>query len=187
MNKRTQLIVLALLFFGPLAVAWIWFFQFKEYRPEPVNRGDLVEPVVPLADLELAMRSSGELLAPFREDWSVVILAPSRCGDECARALYLTRQVWIRLNKDADRVQRLLIAGPDVEIAASEHRDLRVLAADAAALNAFRDPAREELAGEDRIYLVDPYGNLMMSYPMDFTPDMLHDDLKRLLRYSDAG
>ncbi|HEX7029463.1 MAG TPA: hypothetical protein VF254_02615 [Gammaproteobacteria bacterium] len=187
MNKRAQLYVLLGLFFGPLLVAWIWFFQFEDMRPGTVNNGDLIEPLVPVGDLELYPRDGGEAARPFADDWFVVLLAPGDCGAECERALYVTRQVWIRLNKDADRVQRVLIAGPGVSIPAREHQDLEIYDANANALARFDDPQRPALRGAERIYLVDPRGNLMMSYPPGFTPEMLYDDLKRLLRYSDAG
>lgn len=184
MNKRVQLALLVLLFFGPLAVAWIWFFQFGEFRPEPVNKGDLVEPVVPVGELELHERKSGIAVTPFADDWAIVLLAPEHCDDACERALYLSRQVWFRLNKDADRVQRILIAGRDVEYPVLEHPDLEVYDADPAAMRRFVSETNPALAGAERMYLVDPLGNLMMSYPLDFTPEMLNDDLKRLLRYS---
>lgn len=184
MNKRLQLILLVLLFFGPLAVAWIWFFHFQDIRPEPINHGDLIEPVVPIADLKLYERESGIGVTPLTDDWSIVLFAPDACDVTCERALYLSRQVHIRLNRDADRVQRVLIAGSDVEYPVAEHPDLRVFDADERVIARFSDPAREALAGSDRMYLVDPRGNLMMSYPLDFTPEMLSDDLERLLRYS---
>lgn len=179
MNKRAQLYALIALFFGPLLVAWIWFFHFEDIRPGTVNKGELVQPVIPLGELELHARETGELTTPFRDDWFIVLLAPQYCDNACEHALYVTRQVWIRLNKDADRVRRVLIAGKDVDYPAAEHRDLHVYDADADTLAKFGDAAR--------IYLVDPRGNLMMSYPSDFTPEMLNDDLRRLLRYSDAG
>lgn len=187
MNKRVQLFVLLGLFFGPLLVAWIWFFQFEGVRPGTVNNGDLVEPLVSVSDLELYPRGTGEAARPFADDWFVVLLAPEACDADCEHALYLTRQVWIRLNRDADRVQRVLIAGQDVSYPANMHRDLDVYDANANALARFTDPQRAALGGAERIYLVDPRGNLMMSYPPDFTPEMLYEDLKRLLRYSDAG
>ena len=45
-----------------------------------------------------------------------------------------------------------------------------------------RDPLLER-----RLYLVDPLGNLMMSYPADAEPGGIIKDLKRLLRYSRIG
>jgi len=187
MNKRVQLLLLAAVFFLPLAVAWTWFFCFKDVRPGTVIHGVLVEPVVPLADMTLSQRGAAEPVAPFRDEWFVVILAPRDCGTDCERVLYVTRQVWIRLNKDADRVQRVLLAGPGVQYAEDEHVDLKVFALDERVLERFTDTARPELAGAQRIYLVDPQGNLMMSYPLDLSPDMLSKDLKRLLRYSNGG
>lgn len=187
MSKRLQLYTMLALFFGPLLVAWIWFFQFDDVRPGTVNKGDLVAPVVPLADLRLFARGEPQSEALFEGDWSVVVLAPEQCDDACTRALFITRQVWIRLNKDADRVRRILLAGSDATFPVNEHRDLRVYDVDENALARFSDPHRAELSGGDRIYLVDPQGYLMMSYPLDFTPEMLNDDLKRLLKYSDAG
>lgn len=186
MKKRRQLYVLLALFFGPLLVAWIWFFHFENVRPGTVNNGELIEPVVAIGELELRTRGGDEFRRPFSGDWFVVVLAPQSCDARCERALYITRQVWIRLNKDSDRVQRVLLAGTGVNFPAAEHADLEVYDADEAALARFTDTSRSGLQGAARTYLVDPDGNLMMSYPETFTPEMLHDDLKRLLRYSDA-
>lgn len=186
MSKRAVLAVLALLFFGPLVVAWIWFFHFEEQYPGTVNKGELIDPPVAigeayLRELRLHAGDADETAQPFSDDWSIVLLAPRSCEMECEQALYLTRQVRIRLNKDADRVQRVLLAGEGVEYPAEQHPDLRVFAADAAALAPFVNAAPDA-----RIWLVDPRGFLMMSYPAGFTPEMLHADLKRLLKYSDA-
>jgi cytochrome oxidase Cu insertion factor (SCO1/SenC/PrrC family) len=186
MNKRATLIILALLFFGPMAIAWTWFFWFQDVRPGTINKGDLVQPPVVIGDVRLPERGKDTMAAPFAGDWSVVVLAPVACGEACERALYVTRQVWIRLNRDSDRVQRILLAGPGVEYPAHEHRDLRAFDATDSALARFDSPDSDELAGANRIYLVDPYGNLMMSYPLDFTPEMLNSDLKRLLKISEA-
>jgi hypothetical protein len=39
----------------------------------------------------------------------------------------------------------------------------------------------------DRLYLIDPLGNLMMSYAPDAKPKGLLEDLKRLLGLSQVG
>ena len=38
-----------------------------------------------------------------------------------------------------------------------------------------------------KFYIIDPFGNLIMSYSADSDPDDLISDLKRLLRYSRIG
>jgi hypothetical protein len=45
-----------------------------------------------------------------------------------------------------------------------------------------RDPASSE-----RVYLIDPLGNLMMSYAADAKPKGMLEDMKRLLRLSQIG
>lgn len=186
MTKRATLTLLALLFFGPMIVAWIWFFYFQDVRPGTVNQGELVEPPVDISMLELRAQESGHAETPFEGDWSVVLLAPRECSAECEHALWVTRQVWIRLNRDADRVQRVLLLGPDVNYPVEEHRDLRVFDMDDAARGYFEAENDIALAGAERVYLVDPFGNIMMSYPLDLEPEMLSKDLKRLLRISEA-
>jgi len=39
MNKRATLTVLAVLFFGPVIAAYVWFFHLGDIRPGTVNRG----------------------------------------------------------------------------------------------------------------------------------------------------
>lgn len=190
MNKRLTLLLLFLLFFGPLVAAWVWFFYFSDARPgNTVNNGDLIQPVVALTDAELYMAGATSPVQPFDEDWTLLFLAPDGCDTDCQQALVITRQVWIRLNKDADRVQRIMVTGFNTEagIDAEAHRDIQVFQADSPFFRNFSDPQRSALKGEKRVYLVDPLGNLMMSYPLTLEAKMLHDDLKRLLRYSEAG
>jgi cytochrome oxidase Cu insertion factor (SCO1/SenC/PrrC family) len=39
----------------------------------------------------------------------------------------------------------------------------------------------------DRIYIIDPAGNLVMSYPADADPSYMKKDIKRLLKVSQIG
>jgi hypothetical protein len=51
----------------------------------------------------------------------------------------------------------------------------------------FTLPAGSPLDNLNRIYLVDPLGNFMMSYPADADPTGMRKDLARLLRISQIG
>ena len=48
------------------------------------------------------------------------------------------------------------------------------------------DNAPEE-AQKDRFYIIDPAGNLMMSYPASADPNYIKKDIKRLLKTSQIG
>ena len=65
----------------------------------------------------------------LRGKWSMVYVGDGLCDDRCRKALYLTRQSRIALNKDMDRVQRVfLVTGRccDRGFLAQEHPDLIV-------------------------------------------------------------
>jgi len=43
------------------------------------------------------------------------------------------------------------------------------------------------MMGGERVYLIDPLGNLMMFYPPDADPSGMLKDLRKLLKYSKIG
>lgn len=183
-RQRLKLIVLFLLFAGPLLLAWVWYHNTDVawLKPGTVNHGTLIQPPKPLEHSTL-QAAGGEF--QLNRKWTVVVAAPN-CEKVCVKALYVTRQVRIALGKDNERVQRLLLSDsqPGIDLAKTQP-DLAVKIG--AAL-----PLLNELQGfapnrDAHIFLVDPLGNAMMWYPLDVAPKDLHDDLKRLLRYSQTG
>ena len=86
-----------------------------------------------------------------------------------------------------------LAAGPCCTDAGllAEHPDLIVAAPTQGQLDTLTRlipaPDAAPLADTGRIYIVDPLGNLMMSYAADAPDKALLDDLKRLLRLSHIG
>jgi hypothetical protein len=92
-----------------------------------------------------------------------------------------------------DRVQRIFIAEGDCcdwQYLNREHPDLVTLRATpaAAALLALLPPfGGIPPPAADRVYLIDPLGNLMMSFAPDANPKGMLTDLKRLLGLSHVG
>ena len=193
---RRQLLLLAALFFVPLAVAFWIYYGPTGWRPSgDASKGDLIDPARPLAALALAQADGSPTGAEFlRGKWSMVYVGDGLCDDRCRKALYLTRQSRIALNKDMDRVQRVfLVTGRccDRGFLAQEHPDLIVARVDddasAALLEPFPTYGGVPLADAGRIYLVDPLGNLMMSYAPTAPDKALLTDMKKLLRLSHIG
>jgi len=194
-RQRRLLVGLALLFFAPLALAFYLYYGPGGWRPGGrVNHGELIDPPRPLPALTLAgvdgARANPDLL---KHKWTLLYFGPGACAERCRTDLYNTRQVRIALNRDMSRVQRVFIAQGeccDEDFLRRQHPDLITLRAtsDAAPLLALLpriggvDPG-----AADRIYLIDPLGNLMMSYAADADPKGLLEDLKRLLRLSQIG
>jgi cytochrome oxidase Cu insertion factor (SCO1/SenC/PrrC family) len=193
---RRQLLLLAALFFVPLAVAFWMYYGPAGWRPSgDVSKGDLIEPARPLARLSLATAEGKQTTPDFlRGKWSMVYVGDGLCNDRCRKALYLTRQSRIALNKDMDRVQRvLLVTGRccDRGFLTQEHPDLLVVRVDddaaAVLLEPFPTYGGVALADAGRIFLIDPLGNLLMSYAPTAPDKALLTDMKKLLRLSHIG
>jgi hypothetical protein len=106
------------------------------------------------------------------------------------------RQVRIALNRDMERVQRVFIAEStccDFDYLHVQQPDLITVQATPAAapllalLSAGARSGAAAAADTDRIYLIDPLGNLMMSYAAEANPKGMLQDLKRLLGLSHVG
>lgn len=183
-RQRLKLIVLFLLFVGPLLIAWVWYqnTDVAWLKPGTVNHGTLIQPPSPLMQASI-QTAAGDL--PLQRKWTLVIAAPE-CGQACVRALYVTRQVRIALGKDSERVQRLLLSQsrPALDLAKTQP-DLSVKIGNGLPLLGQLQALAPD--GEAHIFLVDPLGNAMMWYSLDVAPADLHDDLKRLMRYSQTG
>jgi hypothetical protein len=193
---RRQLLLLAALFFVPLAIAFWMYYGPTGWRPSgDASKGDLIDPARPLAALALTTAGGTQTQPDFlRGKWSMVYVGDGLCDERCRKALYLTRQSRIALNKDMDRVQRVfLVTGRccDRAFLAQEHPDLIVARVDDAASAALLEPfpayGGVPLADAGRIFLVDPLGNLLMSYAPTAPDKALLTDMKKLLRLSHIG
>jgi cytochrome oxidase Cu insertion factor (SCO1/SenC/PrrC family) len=193
---RRQFLLLAAIFFVPLALAFWLYYLPGAWRPAGgTNQGELLDPPRPLPRVDWPIAGGspvrGELL---RGKWSLLYVGNGLCDDRCRKALYLTRQTRLALNKDADRVERVfLVTGNccDNSFLETEHPDLVVAIAGSRQAAAFLDqfPAYDDgpVRTAGRIYLVDPLGNLLMSYPATAPDKALLTDLQKLLRLSHIG
>jgi len=192
------LLLLLAFFAAPVVLAWLAFYVFPEWRPAGTsNHGQLITPLRPLPAFQLETLSGEPIDETFmRGKWTLVYLAQGACAEPCVRQLYNLRQVRLAQGKNIDRVQRLMLweradLRPGQQAELVEHFPGQVIAlmpgqAPAVLLETFvldeQDPMR---AG--RVYLVDPLGNLMMSYQPEDEPRGTIKDLERLLKYSGLG
>ncbi len=198
-RQRRLLIGLALLFFAPLAVSFYLYYGPVAWRPGGrVNRGDLINPPRPLPAVSLPIagrQADGGRSRPdfLKNKWTLLYVGEGGCSALCRTELYNTRQVHIALNRDMDRVQRVFIAQGeccDWQFLDAQHPDLITLRATSEAMPLLQLlPSFNGIAPltANRVYLIDPLGNLMMSYAPDAKPKGMLEDLKRLLGLSSVG
>jgi cytochrome oxidase Cu insertion factor (SCO1/SenC/PrrC family) len=192
-RQRRLLIVVALLFFAPLGLAFYLYYGHGAWAPGGrVNAGQLVEPPRPLPSLALPLHDGGATDPRFlKGKWTFLYVQHGRCEEDCGRHLYDTRQVRLALDRDMDRVQRVFIGEADccdMKALHAAHPDLiAVIASPADRSLLALLPGAADLENSGTVYLIDPLGNLMMRYADNTHSKGMLEDMKRLLRLSHIG
>jgi cytochrome oxidase Cu insertion factor (SCO1/SenC/PrrC family) len=195
-RARRKLLLLAALFVLPMLVAYALY--YSGWRPETVHpHGELVQPARPVADAALVLLDGKPMrFSELRGKWALVTFSAAECLKPCERNLTKMRQVIAAQGKDAERVQSALVVTDGkaldwLRYAIQDYPGMRVVTGPAEAVTAlarqFTLSTGNPLDNPDRVYLVDPLGNLMMSYPADADPTGMRKDLARLLRISQIG
>jgi len=197
-RSRLQLIAIVAVFGVPLLLAVIWLQVVQSGGGGELgdtSRGELIRPAVPLEAFALE-GADGETFdaETFRGRWTMLYVPSGACDEDCERSLYHMRQVRLALNHRMTRVQRLVVPSGGAELPGpllAEHPGLLVAVGDEADRDAFAarvEAARGGLpAIEDAVYLVDPFGNLMMRFGPELPPGEMLKDIKHLLKVSKIG
>lgn len=186
-GRRTLLLV-ALAFLGPMAVAMALYFTGFQWRPQGTTQhGILFQPARSLPDLPMTLLGAKGGSASLAGKWTLVYIGPGDCAAECRQALVEMRQVRRALGRDMDRVQRLYLvtAGSvDRDFLATEHPGIGLAQGEPAATGLLQVVGAVQ-PGD--IFLADPLGNLVMRYPAGTSMKGMHQDLQRLLKISTIG
>lgn len=177
-NRRT-LILVALVSIAPVIASYSAYYLFP--RDRHVNYGELL-PTKSAPDVRGERDGKAFTLADLHGKWVLVLAADGRCDAACTQALYATRQARTMQGREMDRVVRVWLVpqgAPPPAATLAAHPDLLVVTAPEG-LAAFP-------AGPERIYLLDPLGNLVLAYPRDPDIKALAGDVSRLLRASRIG
>ncbi len=194
--SRRKIALLAVLFALPVVVAYVLY--FSGWRPGATgNHGELVQPPRPIADAALTLLDGKPVrVRELHGKWTLLTFSPAECLAPCARNLYTLRQVMVAQGEKAHRVQGVLVVTDKgaldlLRYAMKDYPGVRAIVgppeAVAALARQFTLPAGSPLDNLNRIYLMDPLGNFMMSYPADADPNGIRKDLARLLRASRIG
>jgi cytochrome oxidase Cu insertion factor (SCO1/SenC/PrrC family) len=193
---RLKLIALASLFFGPLILAWVWYFAFPGTAPTArSNRGHLIDPAQPLPESIGLRTPAGEAVnrSVFEDTWTLIYVDSGQCGEDCAQRLYEMRQVWASLHKNIGRVRRAYVTQGELPpggvdaLTEVAHKDIQSFIDPSGRLAEFFDGTVDQAGSNGFIYLLDPLGNWVLYYkPGEPLRDMLKD-LKRLLKLSHIG
>jgi len=164
MSPKVRLTALLSLFILPVFISAVLYYYHDWFQLKLMNRGVLVTPPIGMQYL------SQPLPLGARKQWKMVYVQGSTCDEQCEHIVYQLHQVQKALGKDSERVNILKI--PEVHTALS---------------SAFAGRGENNFDVHNKIYLIDPIGNLFMYYPSGTDPMNILKDLQRVLEVSQIG
>jgi len=185
-TSRWTLIGLLLVFVLPMILAW-YLYQHPGLLKGHTNHGQLLKPPLQFNQLSLEEFDSQSL----KGKWLILYLDELPCALNCQKNLYKMRQVRTALGKESGRVGRLLVLMGSPQALDSllrERLDKDYVGMQIAFISqTVRQDFFQKGAAASGFYLIDPLGNIMLSYPKDVPPEHLFKDLQHLLRISQIG
>lgn len=194
--KRNRLfgVLIILIVAAPMLVAYVMFQTGWGVSAHTTNKGELINPPLPMTELVLAndSLSVNTLFEPSSgsKKWRLLIPVDEQCGDICQQNLYTTRQVHIRLAEKAYRVERMIISlsgalsAPLEQQLAKEHPNTRRISTSPKNFTQWLSSANIQADAAHHYYLIDQEGFAMMRYNTSHTGQDLLDDIKRLLKFT---
>jgi cytochrome oxidase Cu insertion factor (SCO1/SenC/PrrC family) len=197
-NKPWRILLILLLIFAvPLLLAWFFSSENDQLGQGTTNHGQLIQPPLNLSQLQLSDAQSQPITAnAWKGRWLLLYANPGVCDAGCGKIIYYLRQIRTATGKDSERVQRAILSF------SYPNQDLQLTkllnTAFPGTLNWYttspqfrqfiHNTPNENLAlTQGAIYLVDPLGNVLMTYQRTTDPMGIYKDLMRLLKVSHIG
>jgi hypothetical protein len=204
--KLTFLLLSTLL---PIIAATLFFRMMSENGVSRTsNNGVLIHPVLDLVSLQLtingtpAYKSFDELTYGVRpadyqaRPWQLLYMTSTGCDDICMDRLQLLRQIHIRLGRESDRVERVLVNISNYaldtnlkSVLQTKFPAMRLLHGDPSILTQILSPSAgdQDPVKAGYIYVADPVGNVMLYFTPENNPEQILSDLDKLLGRSSLG
>jgi len=162
-----QLFIMLFIFIFPVIASWFLFHYHAYFNLKTLNQGTLIASPVDVKYLYSDSTSATQKI------WRVIYVADKNCDSQCQQMHHQLEQVQKALGKDRDRVNMIFMN--------SDNAQMPQLKA------SLVQQQKQNFVINNKIYLVDPLGNLFMYYPSNVDPLNVLKDLKRVLEVSQIG
>ena len=171
-RQRLFLLFLAAVCALPLILSYATYYLWKPERR--MNYGELMDmrPVPPPVTWLNGTK------APPQGKWILFLVGTGECGELCERHLYAMRQTRQSMGVKKEKLEVLWLVADPKDVSAevlARYPELKVAKIPDVYASTLPQPA----AG--RIFVVDPYGRLVLRYPEQLEPARMIRDLARLL------
>lgn len=210
------ILILFFIFFAPFQLAKRFYLHDTHFFPKAsTQHGYLIQPPLNLNQLSLynnnnpiytskdfkekaqehsksnlprneASPPQPRITEPLKGKWILLYAGPSTCSTTCKKTLYQLQQIHIATGKDQSRVLRVQLTFDTPSFKAPGMLNLSVKEQEFAEFIK-NLPIKMLALSRGAIYLVDPLGNVILSYTLDANPSGILKDLKHLLGVSQIG
>ena len=181
MNRHKKnimsLIGLAVIFIFPMIISTVLYHSHRHFKT--TNHGVLVNPVVPVGNL-LSLKSKNR-------KWQLVYLPGKCCDTQCLKIMFDLHQIHIALGKDLPRVDLRILQTKTCPIQQNDFLPSLLSPQQKIQLQATLTRGSNQFIVDNKVYLIDPVGNLMMYYPATVSFLDVLKDLKHVLGVSQIG
>lgn len=185
---RLKMLVVLLICAAPVIASYLTYYVV---RPEGRrNFGELIDPQRSLPDVTgNTLDGKTVNLKELKGQWLLISVSPAACAEQCARHLYLQRQLREGLGKEKERLDWVWLVNDAAPVATDllpALKEATVVRVPPSQLSQWLSPQSGH-ALEEHLYLVDPLGNWMMRFPVNLDTQAaakVKRDLDRLLRAS---
>lgn len=163
-KAKKFLVICLVLSVAPVLFAGFW--QFYGHANPTLQKGNLLEKTVYIQT------------AKFNEDvpkWYLARVANFSCDANCQGQMYLLERLKLATGKNQKRVNTAMVALQPIH-----SQDTVVVTKD-------KMKQIRKLIKSDDILIVDPRGQIVMSYQGNVDPRKISADLKKLLKFSRLG
>ena len=194
-NQRTLILLLAA-FIIPVVGAYLMYLNVQSSGPGSTkNHGTLVRPARPITQVDLNTARGGKFgHKELTGKWTLVYLGQGECDEACQTNLAKMQQGRLAQGKEMVRIQLLYVMADKsaaMDKLSEQYRPLMVVTGEQASISdfigVFQLSSDEQVLHLQRVYMVDPRGNLMMRYENGFELSGLIKDLELLLKTSHIG
>ena len=184
-KARIALVVIVALFTAPFIASWylVFYTDFKK-NDIGVQNGSLIHPVIEVGAIE-AIAIGDETKQKLLGKWTLTGFVSAGCDADCEKLLYTLRQTRLALGKNLDKVGRLVLTDSDEVLGYEEEYKGQKVVKDPDEYDRLMNKFREiENFDASDVYLIDPYGFIMMRYDRNMNPKGIIKDVERLIKNS---
>ena len=181
--KMNNKLLAAALLITPLAVLVFSTLSFNlGFSPQNTkNNGILFKESFDVTSLKLFSNETGKLTF---DDGKWIFGTYASDSADLQKAMYLMRQLNVALNRDINKLKRVLFSPPNFltdKILTEYPRTEVILDSKQDLYKQLKNMGGENFFDEQKMFIIDPYGRAVIFFPLSLNPKLILKDLKVLI------